>query len=202
MRHLRSTAAFGAILAAAALFAGGAVKAQLTPNFDVVTPNGGNFTFSYNLDVAGAARLRAGDWFTIYDFNGYVAGSAFAPAADWTISVQPVGITPVGVTPPHDSAGVDNITFTYTGPVFDGPSSQFDGPDAFGADSTESATTAGGGFSYQNHKNNPGHPDDNARQFGAGSVVTPAGVPETSSLMLLLPGLVPLGMIVRRRIRK
>jgi len=202
MRHLRSTAAFGTILAAAALFAGGAVKAQLTPNFDMVTPSGSNFTFSYNLDVAGAARLRAGDWFTIYDFNGYVAGSAFAPAADWSISVQGTGITPVGVTPPVDNPAIMNITFTYTGPMVNGPSSMFDGPDAFGADSTTSATNAGGAFSYQNHKNNPGKPDDNSRQFGAGSVVVPAAIPESSSLMLLVPGLVPLGMMLRRRVRK
>jgi len=202
MRHLRSTAAFGAVLAAAALFAGGAVKAQLTPNFDVVTPNGSNFTFNYNLDVAGAARLRSGDYFTIYDFNGYVAGSAFAPASDWTISVQNTGITPTGVTPPHDNPGIANITFTYTGPMVNGPSSMFDGPDAFGADSTTSATSANGGFSYQNHKNNPGHLDDNSRQFGAGSTVVPSAVPETSSLMLLVPGLVPLGMMLRRRVRK
>jgi len=201
MRHLRSTAAFGAILAAASLFIGGAVQAQLTPNFDVITPSGSNFTFNYNLDVAGAARISNGDYFTLYDVNGYVAGSAFAPAADWSITEQPTGITPIGVTPPSDSAGVMNITYTYTGATVNGPSSMFDGADAFGFDSTTNGTH-NGFFSYQNHKNNPGKPDDNSRQFGGGSVVLPSAVPETSSLMLLVPGLVPFGLMLRRRVRK
>jgi len=202
MRHLRSTAAFGAIVAAAALFAGGAVKAQLTPTFDVVTPNGGNFTWSYDLDVAGAARLRpgGGTFFTLYDIAGYVAGSAFAPAADWSISEQATGMTPTGVSVPD--GGATNVTFTYIGAATTGPSSMFDGPDAFGFDSTSGASKPGGVFSYQNPKNNPSHPDDGLRQFGAGGVVLPSAVPETSSLMLLVPGLVPFGIMLRRRVRK
>jgi len=212
MRHLRSTAAFGAILAAAALFAGGAVKAQLTPTFDVVTPSGSNFTWSYNLALGPNGELNASgvdvvpgssgpDYFTIYDFNGYVAGTAFAPV-DWTISVQNVGITPVGVTPPVDNPTVANITFTYTGGEIVGPASFIGGIDAFGADSTVGSPNAGGAFSYQNRKDNPGKPDDDKRNYGAGSLTTPAAVPETSSLMLLVPGLVPLGIMLRRRVHK
>lgn len=203
MRHLRSTAALSALLGAAALFIGGAVQAQLTPTFDVVTPNGSNFTWKYNLALGGGGELNAGgaDYFTIYDFNGYVAGTAFAPA-DWTISVQNVGITPVGVTPPVDNPSIANITFTYTGAEIVGPASMIGGADAFGADSTVGNANPGGAFSYQNRKDNPGKPDNDTRNFGGGSLTTPAGVPETSSLMLLVPGLVPLGIMLRRRVRK
>jgi len=211
MRHLRSTAAFSALLGAAALFIGGAVQAQLTPTFDVVTPNGSNFTWKYNLALGANGEINAvgidpspgssgPDYFTIYDFQGYVAGTAFAPA-DWTITVQNVGITPVGVTPPVDDPTVANITFTYTGAEIAGPASMIGGADAFGADSTTGKANPGGAFSYQNRKDNAGKPDDDKRNFGAGSLTTP-GVPETSSLMLLVPGLVPLGIMLRRRVRK
>jgi len=196
MRHLRSTAAFGAILAAGALFAGGAVKAQQTPSLDMVTPNGSNFTWSYNLTIDPVAtRMAAGSYFTIYDFNGYVAGTAFAPA-DWTISVANVTPPPVGVSVP-DNALVPNITFTYIGPTINNGGNPFGGPDAFGADSTMQAKNNNAFFTYQNPKN-----PTNTRQFGGGSVVAPAGVPETSSLMLLVPGLLPLGIMLRRRVRK
>jgi len=197
MRHLRSTAAFGAFLAAAALFAGGAVKAQQTPVFDVVTPNGGNFTWSYNLDVSPTALMKSGDYFTIYDFNGYVAGSAFAPA-NWSINdTLTTTPPPPGVTLfPADNPSVINLTFTYTGPDTIG-SAFFGGVDAFGADSTFGKANLGGVFAYDNHPVGGGR-----IRTGSGGVVIPSAVPETSSLMLLLPGLVPFGIMLRRRARK
>src|SRR5437016_273259 len=114
MRHLRSRASFGALLSAAALLLGNAVQADIIPVFNASTPvGGGNTEFSYNVSVASGSRVNTNDYFTIYDFNGYVAGSEFAPAG-WSITVQNVGITPAGQLI-IDNPAVVNLTFTYTG---------------------------------------------------------------------------------------
>jgi hypothetical protein len=201
MRHLRSRASFGALLSTAALLVGNAVKADIIPVFNASTPVGGGTEFSYNVSIASGSRVNTGDYFTIYDFNGYIAGSEFAPA-DWAISVQPVGVTPAGQLLTDDAAVV-NLTFTYTGaaPLI-GPINPVGGTGAFGADSTSAAIKALGQYASATHKQNPGQPDHNTPQSNQGFVVTPAAVPETSSLMLLVPGLVPLGIMLRRRARK
>jgi len=200
MRHLRSRASFGALLSAAALLIGNAVQADIIPVFNVATPTGGGCEFSYNVSVASGSRVNTGDYFTIYDFNGYIAGSEFAPV-DWAITVQALGITPPSQLV-ADNAGVVNITFEYTGlaPII-GPVTPVGGVGAFGAESVFCAENVGGQYSSSTHKNNPGKLDDNTPQANQGFLVTPA-VPETSSLMLLVPGLVPLGMMLRRRARK
>jgi len=201
MRHLRSRASFGALLSTAALLVGNAVKADIIPVFNASTPVGGGTEFSYNVSIASGSRVNTGDFFTIYDFNGYIAGSEFAPA-DWSISVQNVGVTPAGQLL-IDDAGVVNITFTYSAAAtLFGPINPVGGIGAFGADSTSAAIHALGQYASQAHKNNPGKPDDNTFQSNQGFVVTPARVPETSALMLMVPGLVPLGIMLRRRARK
>jgi hypothetical protein len=201
MRHLRSRASIGALLSAAALFAGVAVKADIIPVFNVATPLGGGVTeFSYNVSVASGSKVNPNDYFTIYDFNSYIAGSAFAPV-DWAISVQNSGVTPSGQLI-NDDPSIVNITFTYTGATLIGPVNPIGGPGAFGADTTATAIKALGQYTSQTHKHNPGHPDNNTIQSNQGFLVTPAAVPETSSLMLLVPGLVPLGIMLRRRARK
>jgi len=188
-------------LSAAALLLGSAVQADIIPVFNVVTPVGTNFEFSYNVEIPANTRVNTGDYFTIYDFNGYVAGSAFAPVG-WDISIQPTGIDVPGQTGITDT-GIDNITFTYigAGTIF-GPVNPVGGTGAFGADSVSPATKGLGQYAGESHKQNPGHPDNNTLQGNQGFLVTPAAVPETSSLMLLVPGLVPLGIMLRRRVRK
>jgi len=201
MRHLRSRASFGALLTAAAMFMGTAVKADIIPLFNVSTPTGGGCEFSYNVSISSGSRVNTGDYFTIYDFNGYIAGSAFAPA-DWDISVQNTGITP-GSQIVVDDAGVENITFTYIGAAtLFGPINPVGGVGAFGAESTLCVEKPLGQYAGESHKHNPGNPDDNTLQGNQGFLVTPAAIPETSSLMLLVPGLVPLGIMLRRRARK
>jgi hypothetical protein len=180
------------------------VKADIIPLFNAATPVAGGCEFSYDVNIADGSRVNTGDYFTIYDFNGLVSGSEFFPA-DWAVSEQLVGITPAGVDPSAfsgDSAGVMNITFTYTGAAtLFGPTT-VGGPAAFGATSATCFTTGLGTYASAAHKNNPGHPDDNTAQNNAGFTVTPAAIPESSSLMLLVPGLVPLSILLRRRARK
>jgi hypothetical protein len=201
MRHLRSRASLSALLSAAALFAGSAVKADIIPVFNAVTPSGSNSEFSYSVSIPDGSRVNTGDYFTIYDFAGYVAGTEFAPAG-WTTSVQLVGITPPtqGVA---DNPGVENITFTYTGiPTIFGPSFPEGGVGAFGAESTFGTENPGGTYAAHSHKSNPGKADDDTVQENNGHLVVPAAVPEASSLMLLATGLVPLGIMLRRKVAK
>jgi len=187
-------------MSAAALLIGNAVRADIIPVFNADTPIAGGCEFSYNVSIASGSRVNTGDYFTIYDFQGLIAGSEFAPA-DWSISTAFVGVTPASQIVP-DNPGIENITFTYTGAAtLFGPIDPVGGIGAFGADSTICGQTSGGHYASQTHKNNPGHGDNNTLQSNNGSLVTPS-VPETSSLMLLVPGLVPLGMMIRRRSRK
>lgn len=201
MRHLRGRASFGALLSAAALFAGSVVKADIIPVFNAATPTAAGCEFSYNVNVAEGSKVNTGDYFTIYDFNGYVPGSEFAPA-NWSITVQNIGVTPAGQLL-ADAAGVVNLTFEYTGAAtIVGPVAPVGGVGAFGAESVFCIEKPGGKYASQTHKNNPGQADHNTLQSNQGIVVTPAAIPESSSLMLLVPGLVPLGIMLRRRARK
>jgi len=205
MRHLRSKASFGALLSVGALLLGNAVKADIIPVFNAVDTivAGSDYRFSYDVEIPANSRVNTGDYFTIYDFNGYIAGSEFAPVG-WSISVQPTGIDVPGQSGITDSASVMNLTFTYTGATtLFGPINPVGGASkAFGADSTSGAVKGLGQYAGSSHKQNPGHPDNNTLQGNQGFLVTPAAVPETSSLMLLVPGLVPLGIMLRRRVRK
>lgn len=202
MRHLRSRMSFGVLLSAAALIAGSAVQADIIPVFNVATPLGGGITeFSYSVEIPANTRVNTGDYFTIYDFNGYVAGSAFAPV-DWDIHIQATGIDVPGQSGITDTS-VENITFEYVGAatIF-GPVNPVGGVGAFGANTTSTGIKGLGQYAGFSHKQNPGSPDNNTDQGNQGFLVTPSAVPETSSLMLLVPGLVPLGIMLRRRIRK
>jgi hypothetical protein len=88
-------------------------RADIIPTLFSVSPAGSNFTWDYTAIVTSNQTVNAGDYFTIYDFGGYVAGSALAPAG-WTVSVQLLGITPSDVLP-SDDPSLFNLTWTYNG---------------------------------------------------------------------------------------
>jgi len=81
----------------------------LTPSVASATPGG---LWSYNADLT-SGQLAAGDGFTIFDFDGYVAGSIAAPV-DWTPSTALTG-SPFGASSGVDDPALTNLTFTYTG---------------------------------------------------------------------------------------
>lgn len=78
--------------------------------------------YSYAVNLAPGAQLTGADaageqddeFFTIYDFGGYLEGSA-AAAPGWSISAAKIGRTPAGVTV-ADDADRWNVTFLYAGP--------------------------------------------------------------------------------------
>ena len=78
--------------------------------------------YSYTATLHDRAMLTADqsehdEYFTIYDFNGYIAGSAAAPGVGlWMISEQVSGVTPSKIAlGADDDAAIMNITFTYVG---------------------------------------------------------------------------------------
>ena len=91
-------------------------SAGLLPTQVSVVPDTGNYRWTYAIVLPTDSKLQAGNYFTIYDFNGYVAGSAVGPDANWTVSVVNSGSTPA-VLNPVDDASIANLVFTYNGPT-------------------------------------------------------------------------------------
>lgn len=98
--------------------------AGLLPVSVTVQPESGNFRWTYSVVLPTDMQLQAGNYFTIYDFSGYVPGSGgvLSPfpgpwaSAYWTFSVSNVGPTPPLLSP-VDDPGIVNLTWTYTGPT-------------------------------------------------------------------------------------
>ncbi|HLV80523.1 MAG TPA: hypothetical protein VKT32_09590 [Chthonomonadaceae bacterium] len=181
-----------ALLGALAACGGAAARADVIVSNQSVTPNGSNFTWTYDVNLTNDETVQINSFFTIYDFRGFVPGTDFGPSG-WIFSSANLGKTPSRVTP-TDNPHVPNLTWTYSGSTI-GP-----GPvdlGQFGADSTLSSSTLGE-FATEAIKYAPGKPGNGTPVDNIGSVGVPS-VPEVDSLVLLLPGLVPLGMLLRRR---
>ena len=114
-------------LFAAAVVAGAVAtpaSAGLLPVSVSIQPEAGNFRWTYSVVLPTDMKLQAGNYFTIYDFGGYVAGSGgvTSPFPDdsaagfWSFSVTKTGPTPDRLNP-QDDPNVDNLTWTYNGPT-------------------------------------------------------------------------------------
>lgn len=80
----------------------------------VLTPQG-TFLYTYNVLVTNTQQVETNDFFTIYDFNGFVAVRS-APA-NFVSSVSAFGapvVTATGTVIPNETIA-PNVTFTYTG---------------------------------------------------------------------------------------
>ncbi|HZT42447.1 MAG TPA: hypothetical protein VFA07_09655 [Chthonomonadaceae bacterium] len=199
VRCFPSTAGRVRVLFGLALFAlgAGAARADIIPQDPTVTSNGSNFTWTYDVNLTNDETLQTNNYFTIYDFAGYVPGTNFQPA-DWVFSSAMTGKTPSRVKP-IDNPNIPNLTWTYTGTATIGP-----GPTDlgfFGADSKYSRETVGN-FAAEAIKYAPGKPGNGKPVDNVGSIGVPTStIPEVGSLTLLLPGLAPLGLVLRRRVR-
>lgn len=101
-------------------------RAGLLPTLTLNPPMSdgmGNFIYNYNVQLPNHFKVQSGDSFTIYDFHGYVPGSATVPFAGWvateppTTDTPPIGLNHLDVV---DDASVPDIRFTYTGPTLVG----------------------------------------------------------------------------------
>lgn len=104
-----SWAATAAIIFCAAI--GGAQAKPANVELLSIAPENGLFRYFYALDLADTEGLSNGDYFTVYDFNGFAGG--FQSPSDFTGSSSLFGPTPWNVIPVETA--VPNLTFTYTG---------------------------------------------------------------------------------------
>jgi hypothetical protein len=183
-------------LAAVGLFSlcGGTASAGLLPTSVTVFPEGGNFRWQYAIVLPTDSQLKTGDYFTIYDFNGFVPGTDMAPDATWTFTTADVGPTPPGVNPVDDPSK-PNLSWKYMGPTIDVGQTglgNFMATSAF-QDRAESFFTA------RTHRSSDGKQDQNITYT---DVPVPGGgidVPEPASVLLAGLGLPLLGLAFRRK---
>jgi PEP-CTERM motif len=182
-----------AVLAAAVAATAGSARAGLLPVSVTVTPDAGNYRWTYAIVLPTDSQLRTGDYFTIYDFGGLVGG--LSQPDGWTSSVSNVGPTPDRVNP-TDNPNIPNLTWMYTGPTV--PSGQI-GLGNFWAISTF-GTQTDSFFTATTHRTSDGRIDTNITET---VVPVPAGpvptVPEPATLALAALGLPFAGFALRRK---
>jgi hypothetical protein len=165
---------------------------------------GGTYQCEYNYEAQlhDDARLLGDqaehvEYFTIYDFNGYIGGTASGPSG-WTPSSANLGLTewePAGDAP-FDDPSVANVTFRYTGSGVAAGSNLGN----FTISSTIGPEVIWGRFSSQaTHTNS----DRFVRNTGWVQIPVPGGgdttIPEPMTMGLIGSGLAGLGLFRRFR---
>jgi len=87
--------------------------ADVIPTLSSTSPVGSIFAWNYTANVTVDQSVQRGDFFTVYDFGNFVAGSNTQPAG-WTFSSSLLTAPPTGTNPP-DNPSLANLTWTYTG---------------------------------------------------------------------------------------
>jgi hypothetical protein len=110
---MRRSLKLGLLTAALLAWAAVPARAGILPVSATILPESENFRYTYGVVLTSDSVLNPGDFFTLYDFNGYVNGSVVTPD-HWTFSTSPTGGNPAG-TVPGDDPTIPNMTFTYNG---------------------------------------------------------------------------------------
>jgi hypothetical protein len=171
-------------------------RAGLLPVNTTITPESGNSRWTYAIVLPSDVQIKSGDYFTIYDFAGYVPGSNSQPAG-WSYSTNLVGPTPSGLLP-TDNPKLPNLTWTYNG----APTTGQTGLGNFWAVSQYSTGTTSN-FTALSQNATYGIPDSNITTTTVPvEVPAPPGVPEPTTLLLAGLGLPFVGFLRRRKARK
>jgi hypothetical protein len=182
----------------------GEARASFTIKADPGSPSGtpGPYTYSFSATLAAGDTLNTGDFFRIYDFQGFT-GTETAPAG-WSFSQalsNPVP-PPAVVLQFGDDPTIPNLIWTYTGPskVIDGPITikGFSAQSELGGTSPKNfvgrVTLTGTSGTYNDSVGTIQVPT-------AGVLPPPAGVPEPSSMISAGLGLALLGFGYSKRSR-
>ena len=176
------------------ILGGGSASAGLLPTSVTVFPDGGNFRWQYAIVLPTDSQLKTGDYFTIYDFNGFVSGTDVAPDANWAFTTMMVGPTPPSVLP-FDDPSKPNLSWQYNGPTI---SVGQTGLGNFMANSVYQERSDSF-FTARTHRSSDGKVDSNITYT---DVPVPGGevqVPEPATLLLAGLGLPLLGVAFRRK---
>jgi hypothetical protein len=179
----RRLATLTVVAAAALLTTTAPARAGLLPVRVSVTPEGDKYRWTYAVVLPTDSMLRAGDYFTIYDFGGLVANSSIQPDG-WTLTTSKLGPTPDWVVP-DDSPDLPNLTFKYSGPTINAGQT---GLGNFWALSDYQLATDSF-FAASTHRTSDGKIDQNITPTTVPVPVAPSGVPEPATLALAGLGL-------------
>jgi PEP-CTERM motif-containing protein len=167
------------------LVAVAAVRGDIIPSFSGTSPSGTNTVWGYHIDITTDQQVTTGDFFTIYDFGPFIAGSNAQPAG-WTFSSSLTTAPPPGVTPPDDPTLL-NLTWTYTGsaPI---PTGSTAGPFSVtvaGTQFEEVPQTRAGYFAAMATRTTD---PPNTKISNVGRIPVPVPIPEPTTLSLLVLG--------------
>ncbi len=155
-------------------------RADIIPSFTGTTISGPNTVWGYQIDITSDQIVTAGDFFTIYDFGPFIAGSNSQPSG-WSFSSSLVGPTPAGINAP-DNPNILNLTWTYIG------SSNLTGTgigpfSVMIAGVQEVPLTRDSFFAAQGTRATGG--DAGTKVNNVGRIPVPAPIPEPSSVALI-----------------
>ncbi|HUR52621.1 MAG TPA: PEP-CTERM sorting domain-containing protein [Gemmataceae bacterium] len=177
------------------LLAATPAAAGLLPVSVSVNPEGDKFRWTYAIVLPTDSQLRSGDYFTIYDFGGYVPDSIVVPSSDWTVQTALKGPNTPGLDPLDDPA-ITNLTFQYGGPTI--TTGQLGLGNFWALSDFQLGTDSF--FTARTHRTSDGRVDANITEATVPVPVAPPGVPEPTTLALAGIGLPMLA--AARRMRK